>query len=310
MDGTAQDAENQEIMDCAMTSKLPSALRGLAYSTVNYLKKFPIYVREFGLVSGMRAFLAVEMAGKPDPSWRIRLSLPGYQGTIQLRNTQADRATFWQCLVQRQYDLARFPQYERLLKHYRNTLQRGETPLIIDCGGNIGLGSLWFGRLFPKAKIVSIEPDEHNFELLRSNTAVLGDRITLVQGGIWDRPGALCIVNPDSGSAAFQVAFSKTHVLNSISAYTIDDLCEIAGVANPLIVKLDIEGAQAHLFASNTEWVGRTALITLELDDWLFPWRGTSRNFFSCLASYPFDYLLGGESIFCFQDFGEVTGIS
>ena len=51
--------------------------------------------------------------------------------------------------------------------------------------------------------------------------------------------------------------------------------------------------------------MGRTALITLELDDWLMPWQGTSRNFFSCLSRYPFDYLLGGESIFCFRDLGQ-----
>lgn len=293
-----------------MTNKVYSWLRSLASSNVNCLKKFPIYVREFGLASGIKAFLAVEMAGIANDTQRIRLNLKGYKGTIQLRNSLADRATFWQCLVQRQYDLARFPQYERLLQRYSNSLQRGETPLVIDCGGNIGLGSLWFASLFPKAKIISIEPDENNFELLRYNTAALGERITLVKGGVWDRHGALCIVNPDSGSAAFRVAFSETPIPNSISAYTIDDLCEIAGVASPLVVKLDIEGAQEHLFAGNTEWVGRTALITMELDDWLFPWRGTSRNFFSCLSSYPFEYLLGGESIFCFQDFNEATSVS
>lgn len=287
-----------------MTDRFPSALRGVASATLNHLKKLPIYLREFGFVPGIKTFIAVEMAGKPDPSRRIQLSLPGYKGTIQLRNTLADRATFWQCLVQRQYDLARFPQYARLVQRYSQALKYGETPLIIDCGGNIGLASLWFARLFPEAKIVSIEPDENNLELLRLNTAVLGDRITIVQGGIWNQHGGLHIVNPDSGSAAFQVAFSEIRVANAISAYTIDDLCEVARVVNPLIVKLDIEGAQAHLFASNTEWVGRTSLITLELDDWLFPWQGTSRNFFSCLAGYPFDYLLGGESIFCFQDFG------
>mgnify|MGYP000930999581 CR=1 FL=1 len=91
----------------------------------------------------------------------------------------------------------------------------------------------------------------------------------------------------------------------AIPAYTIDDLCALGGTTDPLIVKLDIEGAQAQLFASNTDWVGRTALITLELDDWLMPWQGTSRNFFSCLSRYPFDYLLGGESIFCFRDLGQ-----
>jgi FkbM family methyltransferase len=156
--------------------------------------------------------------------------------------------------------------------------------------------------MFPKARIVSIEPDKNNLELLRMNTAAFGDRVAIVQGGIWNQHGALRIVNPDSGSAAFRVEFSEKTDLVGIPAYTIDDLCQIGGSPSPFVVKLDIEGAQAHLFASNTDWVGRTTLITLELDDWLLPWQGTSRNFLSCISGYPFDYLLGGESIFCFRD--------
>ena len=62
-------------------------------------------------------------------------------------------------------------------------------------------------------------------------------------------------------------------------------------------------GSNAGFDTSNTEWVENTHLVTLELDDWLLPWRGTSRPFFSCLSKYPFDYLLGEESIFCFRDF-------
>lgn len=219
-----------------------------------------------------------------------------------MRNTVADCSTFWQCLVQRQYDTRQFPQHAHLMERYEDMLRKGQTPLIIDCGGNIGLAALWFARMFPQAKIVSIEPDQSNLEMLRLNTEGLRDRITIVRGGIWNRHGALRIANPDSGSAAFRVEYSETQDSDSMPAYTIDDLCHLGGVANPLVVKLDIEGAQAHVFSSNTDWVGRSTLITLELDDWLLPWQGTSRNFFSCLSQYPFDYLLGGESIFCFRD--------
>lgn len=234
---------------------------------------------------------------------RISLFVPGYTTPIFLRDTVADRSTFWQCLVLRQYGISHFPQYRRLMDYYDELLRRGEVPLIIDCGGNIGLAAIWFAQMFPKARIVSIEPDENNFELLRMNTAAFGDRVTLVQGGIWNQHGTLRIVNPDSGSAAFRVEFSESRELGGIPAYTIDDLCQLGGSSAPLVVKLDIEGAQANLFASNTDWVGRASLITLELDDWLLPWQGTSRNFFSRVSSYPFDYLLGEESIFCFRDY-------
>lgn len=273
---------------------------------MNHLKKLPKYVSEFGVASGLKLFSAVE-AGKPTgASKRLALSLPGYTAPVHLRDTLADRSTFWQCLVQRQYETNHFPQHARLMERYDELLKRGETPLVIDCGGNIGLGAIWFAHLFPKARIVSIEPDDNNLEMLRLNTVAFGDRITIVKGGIWDQHGGLNIINPNSGSAAFRVEFLEEAGRGSIPAYTIDDLCHLGGSSTPLVVKLDIEGAQAHLFASNTDWVSRTTLITLELDDWLLPWQGTSRNFFSCLSRYPFDYLLGGESIFCFRDHGSV----
>lgn len=267
----------------------------------NY-KKLPNYIREFGLVSAFKIFADVELAKYADSGRRIRLSVPGYPGNIYLRDTTADCSIFWQCIVQRQYDTRRFPQHARLMECYEETLRQGRTPLIIDCGGNIGLAAVWFAHMFPKAKIVSIEPDKKNLEMLRMNTEAFKERIIVVQGGIWSKNGALKIVNPESGSAAFQVVYSETETPDSIPAYTIDDLCKLGGANDPLVVKLDIEGAQANLFESNTDWVGRPRLITLELDDWLFPWQGTSRNFFLCVSHYPFDYLLGGESIFCFRE--------
>lgn len=59
-----------------------------------------------------------------------------------------------------------------------------------------------------------------------------------------------------------------------------DDLTIFGGDKDPLIVKLDIEGAQAQLFSSNTDWVdGSTLIPFLELDDWLLPWQGARPQF-------------------------------
>lgn len=269
---------------------------------MNQIRKLPNYLSKFGLTSGLRLFSAVESRKPGRGQNKLALSLPGYSATVYLRDTVADRSTFWQCLVQQQYQTKRFPQHQRLVERYDELLRRGEVPLIIDCGGNIGLAAVWYAHQFPKARIVSIEPDEDNLEMLRLNTDSFRDRVTIVQGGVWNQQGALSILNPNSGSAAFRVEFSDKADHGGIPAYTIDDLCQRGGSSMPLVVKLDIEGAQDHLFESNTDWVGRATLITLELDDWLLPWQGTSRNFFSCISRYPFDYLLGGESIFCFRD--------
>ncbi len=262
----------------------------------------PNFIREFGLVNGISLLFRIVKDLPRTSSTIHRYRIPGYVEDVFLRDTVADHATFKQCLVSNQYDFLNLPQAERLNHAYRSTLESGRQPLIIDGGANIGLATLWFARHFPEALIVAIEPDEDNFEILQKNTQHLGTRVSLIKGGLWPRSARLCITNPDAGAAAFRVAELPEGSSGGVMAYSIDDICSRASNPCPLIVKLDIEGAQAHLFSDNTAWVSRADLITLELDDWLLPWQGTSRNFFRCLSQYPFDYLINKESIFCFRD--------
>ncbi len=263
----------------------------------------PKFIQNYGLLGGLRLLFAIERK-LPRASESIRrYDVPGYDQPFFLRDTIADHATFKQCLVMQQYDFRKFPQSERLLRDYRAAISRGETPLIVDCGGNVGFATRWFAGMFPDARIAVVEPDDQNFKMLTMNTAHLGDRVTRLHGGIWNTSARLMITNPDGGSAAFQVKELNVSGGEGLRAYTINEICEMQGVNAPFIVKLDIEGAQSTLFKSNTDWVPKTHLITLELDDWLMPWQGTSRPFFACISRYPFEYLFRDESIFCFRDF-------
>lgn len=266
------------------------------------LTKAPKYLKEFGVIGGIRLFTQIELHKKSGKDSILRtIKTPGYTSPIVLRDTIADHSIFWQCMVKDQYDFRIFTQAKYIYDEYRSAIARGQTPLIIDCGGNIGLSTIWLAKIFPAAKIIVLEPDDGNFEVLRANTAHLSDRVSLLKGGIWNKPGKIRIINPGAGSAAFRVEEVSIDSDNGIRAYTIDEVCEISGTDEVLYVKLDIEGAQARLFSSNTQWIARTKLISLELDDWLFPWGGTSQSFFRALGKYAFDYLIRDESIFCFK---------
>lgn len=274
---------------------------------MNLLKKrihwAPNFIRQFGFLGGLKLLLSIER-NLPRISEKIRrYDVPGYDQPFFLRDTIADHATFKQCMVMEQYDFRKFPQSERLLRNYRAALSRGETPLLIDCGGNVGFATRWFARIFPEARIVVVEPNDQNFRMLTLNTEHLGDRVVRLQGGIWNTSARLKISNPDAGAAAFRVKELDITESEGLRAYTIKEICDMQGALAPFIVKLDIEGAQSTLFTSNTDWVPKTQLITLELDDWLMPWQGTSRPFFSCISHYPFEFLFRDESIFCFRDF-------
>ena len=275
-----------------------------------WISKSPKYIREFGILHGLRLLFSVERS-VPQRSKKIKkYNVPGYKMPILLRETVSDHATFWQCIVQRQYSVSAFPQSKRLISAYQETLDNGNVPIIIDCGGNIGLSALYFAALFPRSKIYSVEPNEENFEMLKLNTIAVADRVVALRGGVWNKSDNLKIVNPESGSAAFRVApIAENTNEDGFRTYTIDEICALAEVSAPFIVKIDIEGAQRDLFMSNTAWVCNTHLIMLELDDWQLPWQGTTRPFFTCISQHPFDYLIAGETIFCFRDFGEYARI-
>lgn len=271
----------------------------------NLVKKLPNYVRQFGVFYGLSLLYLIEQSLPKKSDVMKKYLVPGYSKPVHLRKTISDHSIFWQCIVLRQYDFSRFVQSNQLVTTYREMVKQGVTPLIIDCGGNIGLSSLYFATVFPEAKIYVVEPDKDNFEMIKMNAVSFGDRVTPLKGGIWNESGCLRITNPESGSAAFRVDVVDDNSDDAIRAYTIEEICTLAGVHSPLIVKIDIEGAQINLFKDHTEWVARTHLIMLELDDWLMPWRGTSRPFFRAVSQYPFDYLISGETIFCFRDFSE-----
>jgi FkbM family methyltransferase len=271
--------------------------------------KLPNYLRVFGVFRGLRLLVGIERRLDSRSDRLRRYDVGWARAPIWLRDTVSDHAVFWQCLVAQHYNLDAYPHTRRLLKAYEGMIKAGKTPIIVDGGGNIGLSAIWFAHKFPKSKIIVVEPEQSNFDLLLKNVDAYRDIIHPIHGAVWPRPGTLTIKNPDAPGAAIRVADSQESGSpasggQAVRAYTIDELLSLAGGNEAFLVKLDIEGSQKEVFQENTGWVGRSHLIILELDDWHYPWKGTSRPFFKCLSNHPFEYLLGGEHIVCFQDLG------
>jgi FkbM family methyltransferase len=60
-----------------------------------------------------------------------------------------------------------------------------DPPLVLDCGANIGLSTLFFKRIAPRARIVAFEPDPDVFAVLEENVSRNGlHDVTLVRKAI------------------------------------------------------------------------------------------------------------------------------
>ncbi|WP_161141762.1 FkbM family methyltransferase, partial [Propylenella binzhouense] len=227
------------------------------------------------------------------------IELPALGHAIRLRPGSTDWDVLQHILVEETYD-SRSPLHEAALeRYYRAALCRGDVPVIVDCGANIGLASIWYARRFPQARVFAVEPEAANFELLAANAAHYPN-ITALRCGISDRSMRITMRHGDAAHWAWR---AEEDPGGAVETVTIPGL--LAGVAKavPLIVKVDVEGSEVALFRSNTDWTARTPLIVFESHDWMMTWCGTAHAVFAVLTQHRRDYVHRGENTFSYAHF-------
>jgi FkbM family methyltransferase len=220
--------------------------------------------------------------------------------------SNSDKGVIQQIFINQEYDCGYFKPAINLMNYQAAQLKNNKQPLILDLGANIGATALYFSVEYPDSKIVAVEPEKHNVELLKLNCKNLN--AVVLEGAIASRPGKLFLQDPGMGDWGFRVGASGEY---QVDLFTVDAILELVGRDNmaPLICKIDIEGAEKDLFSGNFGWMDLFPMIVIELHDWMLPGQGNSRNFLKALAAYDFDFMFRGENVFCFnnrllKDFG------
>jgi len=206
------------------------------------------------------ALTHLHLRSKP---WLIR---PPDGPPVEIRFASADVLVFEQVMQERQYDV-----------------RLGDPPkLIVDAGAHVGLASVHFASTFPDAKILAIEPQADNFELLRRNTAGFPN-VEPIHGALAARPGPVEIANPKGASWSFRIA-EPGGGGETVDAVTVQQLLERGGEERLGLLKLDIEGAETALLEDSAGWIDRVDTIVAELHEDLAP--GAERAFDSAVAEF------------------------
>ena len=166
---------------------------------------------------------------------------------------------------------------------------------IIDAGANIGAETLRFRYFHPDAQIISLEPSRENFRLLQLNCGE-DSRIYLLNKGLWGDDGYLS-VHAGAGKDGFYV--SEVHDPKAgfdVEAISLPTLMQRYGWDTIDILKLDVEGAEKHIFeTSDRHWINRTQVIIMECHDIYAP--GAAQSIFSALHGLPFNLYTHGENL-------------
>jgi hypothetical protein len=128
--------------------------------------------------------------------------VPGLKCDLWLRAGTTDIGTFQQVICERETEFV---------------LEEEPTP-IIDAGANIGLFSIMMAIRYPTCKIVALEVESGNFELLCRNVGGYKN-IVPMQKALWKSTGHVRILDPTVAENAFRVVEARTNEPNAMRRF-------------------------------------------------------------------------------------------
>jgi len=138
---------------------------------------------------------------------------------------------------------------------------------IIDLGANIGVSAVYLANRFPSARILALEVDSANFELLVRNTAPY-PQISPIHKAIWPVGGRVRISNPQAQPWSFQVESTALDDPLGIDAISINDLVMRYSIPRIDLLKMDIEGSEREVLSDAlTPWLETTDVMAVELHE-------------------------------------------
>lgn len=147
---------------------------------------------------------------------------------------------------------------------------------ILDLGANIGLFTVMYAIHNPDKKIIALEPEKGNFELLKKNTEQFKNVVCL-QNGVWYRD-AYCKVYPGrvlmkrSGTCSegsYYIGECRKEDEGALYALSIQSILVRYGLKN-CFIKMDIEGAESEIFEQgDLGWIDACYMLVIETHEWL-----------------------------------------
>lgn len=187
---------------------------------------------------------------------------------FKLRIPSSDVPTYEEVFIKKEYDF----------------LVKTQPKVIVDAGANIGLTSIYFTNKYPDAKIIAIEPEQSNFEILKENITPYPNIIP-IQSALWDKNEEINLIDPGLGKWGFMTEMKNSSeslprdTCHTVIAMTVDKIMKDYDLKRINILKIDIEGAEREVFTNTSSWIEKVDSIIIELHERMK--KGCNDSFYS-----------------------------
>lgn len=226
-----------------------------------YLRR---YIARFGLTAGINVFFKFRFKKNGIGSVKIK----ELREPLHIRRNTSDIESFDQTFIETSLDI------------FRN-LKSG---WMIDLGANCGMFSVQLLNQVENIKLIAVEPDPGNLEILRRNLEKYA-QTTIIPMGIWSSKTRVAPL--DSSASNWALRFEPTDSSEGIETTTIHEIIEQNQIDSICLVKIDIEGTEIELFSENYQWLQIVDRVWLETHDRFRP--GCSEKAKKALKEHGFD---------------------
>jgi len=132
-------------------------------------------------------------------------------------------------------------------KEYKNFQSDNNSPLIFDCGANVGLATIYFKFFYPNSTIFAFEPDEEIFALLEKNIFQNNlDNVNIFNIALYDSKGVKEFFYDNNRKTSNVGTGSLIKERSPKNRKTVESGILSEYIDNQIVdlVKMDIEGAE------------------------------------------------------------------
>lgn len=174
------------------------------------------------------------------------------------------------------------------------------SPLIIDCGSNIGMSVLFFKFIYPSSRIICFEPDPDAFSILKKNIDVnCFSGIELHNAALGSKDGVAYLHRNSSNLASpGSTIMDNMYIGDKDETIKVDLLKLSSFIKGPVdFLKMDIEGAEYDIFDDIKGRIHLVDAISMEIHSGYSMMEKRMSNILESLEDSNFTYIITQTSV-------------